>query len=204
MSFGSMAAMRALSKQVREQQAEVQKRLASRRKSAGERGEAEAASEAMGCPSCREHYGFGDACPRCDVALVGISFLDSASVPQVTPDERPALVGPRYCCETCSRRSDSAHACSACGGAASLDLHDPADRQLFEAQQAYLLDLRQRRWALIRPTLIAGGLVLLALVMSSAANSIGYGMRVGDTGLVTLLWAVPAAAAVLAVFWSRR
>ena len=41
-------------------------------------GQTEEAGEPLVCPSCGAQFEFGDMCPDCSVALVGLSALESA------------------------------------------------------------------------------------------------------------------------------
>lgn len=49
---------------------------ASRRASLRSRaGQWEPSAEPLACPACKTEYDFGDACPDCDVDLVGVSVV---------------------------------------------------------------------------------------------------------------------------------
>ena len=50
--------------------------------------------EALGCPSCKRLYGFGDVCPDCDIFLVSKSFLSEVEAEHVCRPSRLQQLSP--------------------------------------------------------------------------------------------------------------
>lgn len=77
---GDAAAYQAMRQMQAQQRAQREAREDRMRAKRGQRGRRAApAAEPMACPKCRAEYAFGDACPDCDVPLVGASWV--AAVP---------------------------------------------------------------------------------------------------------------------------
>ena len=84
---GDSAAYTAMAQQQARLQKAQQDRLRRRRDAAGRRaeGEADASTEALGCPQCKATYDFGTSCLDCDVFLVSASMVDQVEPQPVTP-----------------------------------------------------------------------------------------------------------------------
>ncbi len=195
MSFGTLAAMEALRRQVSRQQADFNERLERRKESRGAVGDDAAPAEALGCPSCQARYSFGYDCPRCERPLVGVSFLAAATEEAATPQPALEVTGPRYSCAVCERRSAHGGGCRDCGSSDLLDLHDPADLQLLAARQGYRAALRQQRQRRIKPTAAALSLMLLTMVITTYAPLGG--------SLLSLLWMLAGITVIIAGLWVK-
>ena len=163
--FGGMEAYRAMARQekarLKKQEERRQQRSESvqKRRTHNEDGariiesEEQDVGEELACPNCHLRYDFGMRCLDCDVLLVGVSFL---TTPAPQPTESATLTGPRYCCEKCGSRGDSAERCEKCDHWELLDLHRVSDRRY-----AKVLD-EQRRNRLRHNFSAAGLLAALA------------------------------------------
>lgn len=92
MGMGDLAAQKALAQAVKRQEARARDRQARRdaRRSSRPTVQSGPATEALACPRCHRTWELGDACPDCDVFLVGEARMRSAT-PVPVRRRRPAL-----------------------------------------------------------------------------------------------------------------
>ena len=159
--FGGMEAYRAMARQEQARLKKQEERRQQRsekikaRHSHDEDGarvmqpEAQDIGEELACPDCHLRYDFGMKCLDCDVWLVGVSFLTTLP-PPTTASTTPS--GPRYCCEKCGTRGDSADRCGRCDHWELLDLHRVDDRR-------YAKVLEEQRRSRLQHTFSAAGLL---------------------------------------------